>query len=197
MKNVLSVCLLVLVSSCAEMKIKVNDSEVVAFDDFKKTQKVSELTQPVKLNVIDARGEVPNVIGFGYTGVKYEKTPFELKTELATYLNEKLPLEFSKRGVTTDNVNGEIILDVIVTKLNVYEFIEKHLPERAVCKIEFEIKSNYLSQEFNSRYWSEVTSPGDLGDGTEKLAPTFASCLNVVMNKITSDQKFINLIKNK
>lgn len=195
MRKLLCFSIAIMFVACAKMKINVQEADVVEFDDFKKVQKVAEQTQPISLNVIDARGEVPNVIGYGYTGVKYEKTPFELDMDLAAYLSKKLPLEFNKRAVDASSENAQIIVDLIVTKLSVYEFIEKHLPERAVCKIEFEIKSTYLSKEFNARYWSEVTSPGDLGDGTEKLAPTFASCINVIMNKITSDQKFISLIK--
>ena len=109
-------------------------------------------------------------------------------------MKKELTTEFTRRNVLVQD-NGKYSLEILVTKLSVNEFIEKHLPERALCEIEFQVKSQHLSKTLNARYWSEVTSPGDLGDGTEKIAPTFASCLNVIMNKIVEDKKFRSFIK--
>lgn len=193
MKFIVLSSLLFLIS-CAQMSVKVSDSDMRPFEEFSKLKKVDGDTKSVNIEVIDARGSEPNVIGYGYTGVKYDKTPVKIESDLATYLSDRLPTEFTKRGVLVGE-EGDVALQINVSKFDVHEYIEKHLPERAICEVEFNLSSNYLAKNFKARYWAEVISPGDLGDGTEKIAPTIASCINVVMNKIVTDKKFINLIK--
>lgn len=184
-----------LFTSCAQMNLKLADSEIKAYKEFSKAKKSAQTLGPISLSVSDVRGDVPpSQIGIGFTGVKYQKTPILLNEDLASYLTKKLTTEFTKRNVLVDE-QANYKIEVLITKLSVDEFIEKHLPERARCEIEFQLKSSYLTKTFNARYWAEVISPGDLGDGTEKIAPTFASCINVITDKIVEDKKFNAYLK--
>lgn len=180
---------------CAELSVNLKDSEIRPFKEFSKIEGASEALGPIKFEVIDARGEARmNQIGFAYTGVQYQKTPVLLKKDVAAYTKDELATAFTRRNVLVSD-EAEIAFEMIITKLSVNEYIEKHMPERAVCEIELQVKSQYLAKTFNARYWTEITSPGDLGDGTEKIAPTFASCLNVIANKIATDPKFQAYLK--
>jgi uncharacterized lipoprotein YajG len=154
--------------SCAQMSVNITDNDIRPFKEFSTLKKVMLQSKSISLEVIDARGTEPDVIGFGYTGVKYDKTPVKLKTDLATFLSDRLATEFTKRDVLVSD-QGEVQLQVNVTKFDVHEYIEKHMPERAVCEVEFNLASNYLTKNYTARFWAEVTSPGDLGDGLKKL----------------------------
>lgn len=184
-----------LIMGCAQMSVNLKDSDIKPFKEFSSVKKLNNTLGPFQLNVVDARSsEQARQIGFAYTGVKYKKTPVLIKKNVNDYIKEELTTEFARRNVLVED-QAERNVELIITKLSVNEYIEKHMPERAICEVEFQVKSTYLTKNFNARYWTEITSPGDLGDGTEKIAPTFASCVNVMANKIVEDPKFQSFLK--
>ena len=77
----------------------------------------------------------------------------------------------------------------------VEEVIEKYKPERAKCKVDLNFHITSPSAKWSGNFWTEFTSAGDLSDGTERLSPTLASCMNAVVEKLVSDQKFIDILK--
>lgn len=195
LKTILIILSMTTIIACSQMSLRLDESEIQPFKEFSKVKKSVDTLGPISINVTDMRGDVPaNQIGFGYTGVKYKKTPVLLKQNVNEFLKSELTTELTKRNILVQE-DGKYQVEVLVTKLSVNEFIEKHLPERALCEIEFQLKSQHLTKTLNARYWSEVTSPGDLGDGTEKIAPTFASCINVITDKIVEDKKFRDFIQ--
>jgi len=95
----------------------------------------------------------------------------------------------TKRGFSVNEMDG-VALEVVINELWVEELIEKYQPEKAKCKANVTVYLKEGNTSWNGNYWTEIISPGDLGDGTEKLAPTFASCLNEIVEKLVKDPSF-------
>lgn len=186
--------LLVLVlSSCAQQRILLDEKNVIPFKDF--TAKTPLTTSKVFSiqNITDSRKDI-SAIGVGRTGVNYTETPFVLNRDIASYLKDVFEKGFTDRGIKVGD-NGDVLLDLVVNDLWVSELIEKHKLERAHCKVNMTIYSKIDNTTWSGNYWTEITSPGDLGDATEKLPSTFASCLNMIVEKFVKDQSFQALVK--
>ena len=89
------------------------------------------------------------------------------------------------------------LMSITVKEFWTKELLERFQPERATCKISIDVKVQKNGDEYNGSFWTEVKSPGDMGDATEKLAPTIASCMNIIVEKIVNDQKLLKFIESK
>ena len=85
-------------------------------------------------------------------------------------------------------------MQVEIKKFRVYEVIEKMQPERAKCQLELGFKIENGNRNWSGSYLTEFLSGGDMTDATERLAPTMASCLNDLIEKMVNDEKFSNIL---
>ena len=180
--------------SCAQHQIKLKNEEMVPFTDFSKISRVGSGLKTIAINSVTDNRENKDQIGMALTGVKYSQTPIVIDRATNEYLKEYLILSLTDRGFSVNDMDG-INLDVVINELWVEELIEKYQPEKAKCKanLTFYLKEDKTS--WSGNYWTEIVSPGDLSDGTEKIAPTFAYCLNEVVEKLVNDPAFIKNIQ--
>jgi len=178
---------------CATQNLQVKNADLKAFDDFGKITRIQHPTKTIYLNSITDNREYKLAVGTAFTGMSYEKTPVILSAPLTTFLDDYFKKEFANRKLVI-LPNGETQLTIVINKLWVNEIIEKFKPERAVCKANFTFYMQSPGQQWEGNMWTEITSPGDMGDGTEKIAPTLASCLNSIMEKLVKEPKFLKFI---
>lgn len=180
--------------SCAQNQIKLKNDQVVPFSDFSKVSNVGNGLKTLAINSVIDNRDNKDQIGVALTGIKFSQTPVVVDTVVSEYMKGHFVKSLSQRGFSVNDMDG-IKLDIVINELWVEELIEKYQPEKAKCKsnLTFYIKEGNKSWKGN--YWTEIVSPGDLGDGTEKIAPTFASCLNEVVEKLVTDPSFINKLK--
>lgn len=187
------IILLVLAVGCAQPKLFLNEKDAVALKEFSKTTQI-KTSKSFKINQITDNRPNKMAIGMGKTGVSYTDTPLELNMPFKEYFKSFLTTSFAQRGVMVDEL-GEVDLDFVVNELWVDELIEKYQPERAKCKVNITVYSKVTNSTWSGNYWTEITSPGDLADATERLAPTLASCMNEIIEKLAKDQSFLAIIK--
>jgi len=185
---------LLLLVSCAQQRLVVNKEYSTPYKDFEKVTVMKSSKTFSILRVTDSRKEKDS-IGTGLTGVNYTKTPYLLSTPLEEYLSNYFTESLEKRNVVVTSESADVQLEIVINELWVDELIEKHQPERAKCKISMTVYSKIDNTTWSGNYWTEIISPGDMGDGTEKLDPTFASCLNMVFEKFITDNSFSSLVK--
>lgn len=183
---------LFLLVSCAATSIVVKQNELVPYRDSAKISKVPAGSASLQIESIrDLRASQD--MGFAYTGVKYQKTPVLLETSIEdlvlNYLSEQLELR-NIEVLSEDSTK----LEVSIITFQVYEFIEKFKPERAKCEVQLEFKIQDGAKTWDGNYSVEYTSAGDLTDGTKRLAPTLASCMNNLTEKLMKDSSFIEFL---
>ncbi len=113
------------------------------------------------------------------------------------FLRDYLELALETRGFLIVQNDAKAILDITVKELWVEEVIEKYQPEKAKCNISLELKGSKGEETYTGKFWTEIVSPGDMGDATDKLDPTLASCLNIVSEKIAKDQDLLKFLKSR
>ncbi len=180
--------------SCAQHQITLKSEEVVPFNEFSKVSRVGSGLKTISISSTTDNREKKDQVGMALTGVKYKETPIVINSVVSDYVKEYLILSLTDRGFAINNIDG-IGLDVVINELWVEEVIEKYQPEKAKCKANFTFYLKEGNVAWNGNYWTEIVSPGDLSDGTEKIAPTFASCLNEVVEKLVKDSAFIKNLK--
>lgn len=183
---------LLLLVSCAQQKVVLNHQEIQPFGEFSKKSRIGEGLKTIAVNSVRDNREVqsPNQVGEAKTGVQYTKTPILLHSSTSQYLKDYLIGAMIDRGFSVNDADG-VKLDFVINQLWVEEVIEKYQPEKAKCKANISVYLKENNTSWNGNYWTEIISPGDLSDGTEKVAPTLASCLNEVVEKFAQDQTFI------
>ncbi len=184
--------LLVFMLSCATQTLSLKESSLLPYKEASQVSRISEGLKPVKITkVLDKREHR----GFGkaFTGVQYAETPIMFDQEMSTLVKDYFTNSLHARGIVFAE-NG-VPLEITVNKIWVEEVIEKFSPELARCHVDMEFHINLESKKWSGDYWTKFTSPGDLADGTERLAPTLASCLNEISEKLVNDKKFINMLR--
>jgi uncharacterized lipoprotein YajG len=185
--------LLAVVTSCAQPKLYLNEKEAIPLEEYSKKTKV-HTSKSINIKLITDSRKEKMYIGMAKTGVSYSPTPLELTQPFEAYLKSYLSNAFMERGVVVDNL-GEIGLEFVINDLWVDELIEKYQPEKAKCKANITVYSSVGNTNWSGNYWTEIISPGDLADATERLTPTLASCMNEVVEKLVNDQSFKAIIK--
>jgi uncharacterized lipoprotein YajG len=185
-------CLLLL-AGCASDSYMIKESELLPYKESAQITKLNQESKSLRIASIEDQ-RVQKSIGFAYTGVEYKKTPVYLQKGLINTLKSQLSNSFEMRNIEVVP-NGELNLLVVVKELNISEFIEKHQPERAKCKVAFEFSIDQNKTKWSGSYITSFISAGDMSDGTERLAPTLASCINELVEKLMSDEKFTNILR--
>lgn len=183
----------VFLSSCAMESYLLKQEELQPYKDMAQVSRVDNATKSINLRSITDSRELPG-IGMALTGVKYKKTPIVLTTTFNQFMTDFIETELGKRNIVLSE-SSNLYMDVHINELWVEEIIEKHEPEKAKCKANISFDIEAPEKKWSGKFWTEYTSAGDLTDGTERLAPTFASCLNEIVEKLVNHKEFLELIK--
>lgn len=173
--------------SCAKVNlVKIQKEELNAYSEFNRITFASSETASFEIvDVIDARIDKDH-IGEALVGIYFEKTPVALYKDTSSFIKDYFYSSLSARNFTL--VEGsENQVTIIINKLWVDELIEKFKPERAKCVVDLSFNMKNAKGESSIKLWNTVISKGDLGDATEKLAPTLASCLNEAVEKLVKN----------
>ncbi len=195
MKDLIFILLFLMVS-CAQQKVVLQDVNLIPFEDFSKVTTLDQATLPVKLfELIDQREKMG--VGEARTGAQFKETPVEFRNGFSEYFKDYIKNSLKRRNVLMVMSDEKALMSITVKEFWTKELLERFQPERATCKISIDVKVQKNGDEYNGSFWTEVKSPGDMGDATEKLAPTIASCMNIIVEKIVNDQKLLKFIESK
>ena len=195
MKDLIFILLFLMVS-CAQQKVVLQDVNLIPFEDFSKVTTLDQATLPVKLfELIDQRETMG--VGEARTGAQFKETPVEFRYGFSEYFKDYIKNSLKRRNVLMVMSDEKALMSITVKEFWTKELLERFQPERATCKISIDVKVQKNGDEYNGSFWTEVKSPGDMGDATEKLAPTIASCMNIIVEKIVNDQKLLKFIESK
>ena len=194
MKDLIFILLFLMVS-CAQQKVVLQDVNLIPFEDFSKVTTLDQATLPVKLfELIDQREKMG--VGEARTGAQFKETPVEFRYGFSEYFKDYIKNSLKRRNVLMVMSDEKALMSITVKEFWTKELLERFQPERATCKISIDVKVQKNGDEYNGSFWTEVKSPGDMGDATEKLAPTIASCMNIIVEKIVNDQKLLKFIES-
>ena len=186
---------LLFLAGCAADSYMIKENELLPYKESAQITKLNQQSKSITIASIEDKRAIKS-IGFAYTGVEYKKTPVYLQAGLSNVLKSQLSNSFEMRNIEVVP-NGELNLLVTIKELNISEFIEKHQPERAKCRVGLEFSIDDNKTKWSGGYTASFTSAGDMSDGTERLAPTLASCINDLVEKLMSDEKFTNILKKE
>lgn len=182
---------------CAQQKVTIKNEDFEPFVGMETMTKLKETTAPVKIVTVKDTRPAERGVGEARTGAQFQRTPVFLEEAPSIFVRKTLERELEARGMLIVNSDQEAELTILIKTLWVEEVLEKYQPEKAKCKIDFEITGKRANKSYSGRFWSEIVSPGDMGDATEKLSPTLASCMNSVVEKIAKDKKLAKFLKAK
>jgi len=187
--------ILLVLAGCAAESYVIKESELLPYKESSQITKLNQQSKTVTIaSIEDQRSD--KSFGFAYTGVEYKKTPVYLQAGLENVLKSQLSSSLQMRNIEVVP-SGEVNLVVTIKELKVNEVIEKMKPERAACKLGLDFSISDKQSNWNGSYVTSFTSAGDMSDGTERLAPTLASCLNELVEKLMSDEKFTEILKKE
>lgn len=192
MKSLIAILPIFLMISCAKDQVTISPSNAHAYKEFSKVTSIGRPVSAHLVRVLDQR-EKSDEIGEARTGGSYAKTPVRLHEDLPTFLKKHLEKELSARGFSFES-ESQYKISVMIKDFWLKEILEKYQPEKAHCRVELDIELVAGANRFHTNVWSEVTSPGDLGDATDKLGDTMASCLNSVIEQFAQDKKLRRFI---
>lgn len=180
--------LLLLVTSCASGNITIKQAELIPYKDSSQISKVNpgEISMEIE-RVSDLRASKD--LGFAYTGVQYAKTPLLIEKPVEVFLREYLTDQLELRNIEVLN-SSPAKMEISIVTFQVYELVEQFQPERAKCELQLEFKINEDAKAWSGSYATEYISAGDMKDGTTRLAPAMASCLNNLVEKMVNDPEF-------
>jgi len=186
--------LLFLVGGCAQSRLLLDRNLLIPFEEFAEKSKFKPGSQAVSLAVIDERDrDRKELLGMAKTGARYKDTPLIVPGGVKQFVKDYYLKEMSERGFVFSDQSSTLI-ELVVKNLWVDELQEKFKGERAKCHVEIELYAKKGPTSFKARYWAKITSAGNLGDGTDHIAPTLASCLNLSIEKMAKDNKFTDFL---
>lgn len=185
--------MLLILSSCAMSNIVLKKTEL---KPYKASSKISFISVSRDINLVEIVDKRINKsdIGYGLTGSTYSKTPVYLANGAVPFMTNYFTEAFEKRNIII-NPNSKNRLSIEILKLEVSEVIEKFQPEKAKCYVKFNFNIKKASGQWSSEKWVKFLSGGDMSDGTERLGPTFASCMNDLIEKLVNDVEFKKALK--
>lgn len=185
--------LLVLITSCAANRIILKEESLRPYKEMSQISKVPYGTKTIWLEKIVDNRTVKH-LGNGFTGVQYEKTPIWFEGQFDLVMKDIVQDSFEARNIALVQ-DGELALQVEVNDLWVQEVIEKFQPETASCKVNMTFHLIGAKEKWSGKLWTEYKSGGDLSDGSERIPPTLASCLNEIFEKLANHKEFLAMIK--
>lgn len=183
-----------LLLSCSKTTFVVKDKNLKPFKEFSKVTSLKDQTKKIQISKIIDNREMKESLGVAFTGVQYRETPIKLSSQLEEYLKFYFDNGLKTRGVRISKNQADYLMTIRVNELWLEEISFK-APEVVKCKANFTFELHNNKRSWKGNFWSDVVSPGDLSDGTSKIAPTFASCLNLITENLVNSQKFIEFIK--
>lgn len=179
--------------SCSVSTYIMKENEMLPYKESAQVTKIVQNINSFELRSVKDKRDRAS-IGKAFTGVKYDITPINLNRPVNMHVRQFLENAFEMRNLNT-KPGSELKMDVEINHIWVEEVIEKFKPERAKCKVDMSFHITGGNKKWSGNFWTEFTSGGDMSDGTERLAPTLASCMNSLVEKLVSDKKFIDILK--
>ncbi len=184
---------LLFLMSCAHSTHYIKKSEMLPYQESAQVTKLLRKSKPLKLiSVKDQRDK--KEIGKAYTGVHYSETVLALDTDFKTTMQNYLVDSLETRNIVISN-DADLEFEIEIGEVWVEEVIEKFQGEKAKCRVSMNFHVTGPGEKWSGSFWTEFLSGGDLSDGTARLAPTLASCLNDIVEKLINDKKFKDIIK--
>jgi hypothetical protein len=201
MKMMLMLMALLLVS-CAKSTVTIKKKLPAPYKDFASVTPVYQNTVSIQIKeVMDLRKNTTQ-IGVARTGMQYQKTPIQAPEQLESYLAKYFFEAFADRKLKMQESDAEYNMTIKVNELWLEEKA-KVAPEVVNCSANFTFElertnnSKRKKKSWKGNIWTEMVSPGDMADGTTKIGPTFASCLNSVVEKLMRTKKFLGFVIQK
>ena len=191
--NMKALAFLILVS-CATSTHYMKQSEL---RPYKKSSKVTKTilgeTQGMKLVSIEDKRKTSSY-GKAFTGLRYDENDVLMNVGFDKFMRDFIVNSFEMRNLVIDD-QAKLVLRVEVHQLWVEEVIEKFKAERAKCRVDLVFHIDAPKAKWSGQYITEFISAGDMTDGTARLAPTLASCMNDAIEKLVLDKKFLQILK--
>ena len=187
------IILLVLLTSCATKSILISQNQLLPYKEANQLTKLENISKPISLTIVDIKNLSQN-LGVGYTGVTYDKTPIQFEGDPQSVLSAFFISALEMRNLVLSETSN-VKMEIHINELTVNEVIQKFQGEKAGCKVNATFYVEDANNKWSGSYWTEFLSASDLREGTERIAPTLASCLNEVVEKLVNDEKFLNIIR--
>ncbi len=184
---------LLFLGSCATSKIPISNEELLPYKEANQLTKLGQLTKAIHLKNVELKNPSES-LGIGHTGVTYDRTPIVFASQPSEALRSFLTRALEMRNVLLDN-EAETVMEVYFEEVKVNEVIEKFQGEKAKCSVKANFFIEDKNKKWSGKFFAEFLSASDLREGTERLAPTLASCLNEVVEKLINDNKFKDIVK--
>lgn len=184
---------LILVSSCASRSIILKQNSLLPYKEMSQVTKLPYSSKAIALVKINDHRE-SEFFGKGLTGVQYAETPIVTDVSFQKFFEDYLIAALEMRNVIVTD-QASLGLEVDVKELWVEEVINKFQPEKAKCRANLTFHLKDSSQKWSGNFWTEFTSAGDLSDGSERLAPTLASCMNEIIEKLVESKDLKSIIQ--
>ena len=191
----LSLLVALILTGCATKSHLLNQADLLPYQDSSQLTKVNLEDSLLEISeIVDERDDL--IIGHAYTGVEYLKTPVYFKKEMSQFMMDYLISSFEARNLEVVKESSKK-LRVLIKKFKVYEVLEKFHLEKAKCEVEIGFELAVGGNVWSGNYRTDYLSGGNLDDGSDKLAPTVASCMNDLMESLVNDEKFIKTLAAK
>jgi uncharacterized lipoprotein YajG len=184
---------LLLLSGCASRSIILKQNSLLPYKEMSQVTKLPFNSKSLALVKIHDNREI-KTFGKGYTGVQYEETPVVVDSGFNQFFDDYIVNAFELRNIAVVN-DGALELEVDVRELWVEEIVDKFQAEKAKCRANLTFHVKKQDEKWSGNFWTEFTSAGDLSSGSERLAPTLASCMNEIIEKLVVHKEFKNIIQ--
>lgn len=179
---------------CSKTTFVIKDQNLKPFKEFSEFTSIKSQTREFQISQIIDNRKSQDSLGVARTGVKYKETPVTTSKQLDIFLKEYFSKELQRRGLFIQEEETPLKMTIRVNELWLEELSDK-APEVVKCRANFTFELYNNNKNWRLNFWNDIVSPGDLGDGTAKITPTLASCLNLINEKLVNSQKFLEAIQ--
>jgi len=180
-----------LLSGCASPHVVLRDQELVPAIDASERTKVWAAQSFAITSVEDQRQRPEYWVGTAGTGMRNKPTPVELERPVATMVKTQMEKELELRGLKLANP-GDIKLKVTVLELEVEEVRKGLAPEASACHAQMQVDVQPSGKAKPFRWTGKVSfqNRGTLIDTTRATASTLAGCVNLMVEKMVTNEEF-------
>lgn len=179
-----------LLSACAQKKVVLNSSEMVAFKRLDSTLVVTKLKGDLNVLSFTDQRKITNSVGVAKTGIINMETPIHLDMPPVEYVKNRFVTGLSKRGITVGN--SKYGLRGTIKKLWVWEQVEGLRAEASSCEMEIEFEIVSIKENdvrFRGVVSSNATGSEGIIDTTHSNGAVLEFCMNYVLEKFVQDPK--------
>ncbi|NJM09683.1 MAG: hypothetical protein HC883_01930, partial [Bdellovibrionaceae bacterium] len=141
---------------------------------------------------VEDKRKVPEYwVGTAGTGMRNKPTPVELERPVAAVVKSQMETEMEARGLKI-RTPADVNLTVKVQELEVSETRSGLAPESSICNatMEVDIQPKGDKQKFIWKGTVSFQNRGTLIDTTNATASTLAGCLNLIVEKLVTNNEF-------